>query len=87
MLTGDKASDIADSSGTLWLDVAARDWSEAMLAATGLSRRYMPVLHEGTEATGTLRRNVADAWGMGPVSVAAGGGDNAAGVRNRGGAE
>ena len=80
VLTGDKASDLADSSGTLWLDVAARDWSEALLAATGLSRRHMPLLHEGTEVTGTLRRDVADAWGMGEVPVAAGGGDNAAGA-------
>lgn len=79
-LTGDKASDMSDSAGTLWLDVAERDWSDALLAATGLSRAHMPRLHEGTEATGTLRQAIADRWGMKRVPVAAGGGDNAAGA-------
>lgn len=36
-MTGDYASDMSDSAGTLWLDVANRSWSEIMLAATGLS--------------------------------------------------
>ena len=31
-------SDMSDAAGTLWLDVARRDWSDAMLAATRLSR-------------------------------------------------
>jgi xylulokinase len=79
-LTGDKASDMADSAGTLWLDVGSRAWSDAMLAATGLSREHMPALHEGSEATGTLRADVAARWGMERVPVAAGGGDNAAGA-------
>ncbi len=79
-LTGDKASDLSDSAGTLWLDVAARDWSAAMLAATGLNRGQMPGLYEGPEITGTLRAAVAARWGMGAVPVAAGGGDNAAGA-------
>jgi xylulokinase len=79
-MTGDKASDLADSAGTLWLDVAARDWSDAMLAATHLTRAQMPRLHEGTAITGILRAEVASAWGMARVPVAAGGGDNAAGA-------
>lgn len=79
-LTGDKASDLSDSAGTLWLDVAARDWSEAMLAATGLTRAHMPRLHEGSAITGTLRAELAASWDMAPVPVAAGGGDNAAGA-------
>ncbi|OZA55713.1 MAG: xylulokinase, partial [Sphingomonadales bacterium 39-62-4] len=77
-LTGEKASDMSDSAGTLWLDVAARDWSDAMLAATGLDRSHMPRLHEGPDVTGTLREDVAKAWGMGRVPVVAGAGDNAA---------
>jgi xylulokinase len=79
-MTGDKASDMADSAGTLWLDVAARDWSDAMLAASGLARAQMPRLYEGSAVTGTLRAEVAAAWGMAQVPVAAGGGDNAAGA-------
>lgn len=79
-MTGDKASDMSDSAGTLWLDVGERCWSEAMLAATGLTTSHMPMLHEGTTVTGALRAKVAARWGMGRVPVAAGGGDNAAGA-------
>ncbi len=79
-MTGDKASDLSDSAGTLWLDVAARKWSDPMLAATGLTQSYMPQLYEGSEVTGQLRAEVANTWGMRRVPVAAGGGDNAAGA-------
>jgi xylulokinase len=79
-MTGDMASDMSDSAGTLWLDVAARDWSDVMLAATGLSREHMPSLFEGSMVTGKLRPEVAARWGMATVPVAAGGGDNAAGA-------
>lgn len=79
-MTGDKASDMADSAGTLWLDVAARAWSEPMLSACGLTQEHMPRLFEGCEATGTLRAEVAERWGMAAIPVVAGGGDNAAGA-------
>jgi xylulokinase len=79
-MTGDTASDMSDSAGTLWLDVARRRWSEAMLAGTGLDERHMPTLYEGNEITGKLRAELAEAWGMSRVPVAAGGGDNAAGA-------
>jgi len=79
-MTGEKASDMSDSAGTLWLDVAKRDWSDTLLAATGLSRDQMPRLFEGSEIAGTLRAEVAELWGMAPVPVAGGGGDNAAGA-------
>ncbi|MDP9422783.1 MAG: xylulokinase [Pseudomonadota bacterium] len=77
-MTGDKATDVSDASGTLWLDVAKRRWSSEMLAATGLDEGHMPRLYEGVEVTGVLRADVARSWGMDQVPVAAGGGDNAA---------
>ena len=43
-LTGDAITDMSDASGTLWLDVARRDWSDRMLQATGLARGHMPAL-------------------------------------------
>lgn len=79
-MTGELASDMSDSAGTLWMDVAARDWSDEVLAATGLDRSHMPKLFEGSEFTGELRAELAEAWGMGRVPVVAGGGDNAAGA-------
>ncbi len=42
-------SDMSDASGTLWLDVAKRDWSDELLAATNLTREQMPSLVEGAE--------------------------------------
>ena len=78
-LTGDAVSDMSDASGTLWLDVQARAWSPAMLQASGLDASQMPLLAEGSAATGTLRGDVARRWGLGDgVVVAAGAGDNAA---------
>jgi xylulokinase len=84
-LTGDYASDMSDSAGTLWLDVGARAWSAAMLEATRLNERAMPKLHEGSEATGGVRAEVATRHGMRPgTPVAAGAGDNAAGAAGMG---
>ena len=78
-LTGEKVSDMSDASGTLWLDVGRRDWSDEMLSGTHLSRAQMPRLCEGSEASGELRKELRDRWGMtGRVVVAGGGGDNAA---------
>ncbi|WP_196209532.1 xylulokinase [Citrobacter sp. Res13-Sevr-PEB04-36] len=79
-MTGEFASDMSDAAGTMWLDVAKRDWSDVMLAACHLSRAHMPALFEGSEVTGTLLPTVAQSWGMSEIPVVAGGGDNAAGA-------
>lgn len=79
-MTGDFASDMSDSAGTLWLDTKNRRWSDTVLSATGLTTEHMPQLYEGTNVTGRLRAELAEAWGMGRVEVVAGGGDNAAGA-------
>ncbi len=77
-MTGKKISDMSDSAGTLWLDVARRDWSDSLLAKCGLSRRHMPTLVEGCEISATLTPEIAERWGLNPsVVVAGGGGDNA----------
>lgn len=80
LMTGEKASDMSDAAGTLWLDVAGRNWSDALLEATGLTRDHMPRLVEGPDMTGALRAEVAARWGMATVPVVGGGGDNAAGA-------
>lgn len=79
-LSGDFASDMSDSAGTMWLDVAKRDWNDELLEATGLTRQHMPALYEGSEVTGKLSSTIAEAWGMSCVPIVAGGGDNAAGA-------
>lgn len=79
-MTGEHATDLSDASGTLWVDVARRCWSEPMLAACGLPLDAMPALHEGPAVTARLRAEVAEAWGCRRVPVVGGGGDNAAGA-------
>ncbi|QBX99935.1 xylulokinase [Rhodophyticola sp. CCM32] len=78
-LTGEYWAEMSDASGTLWLDVAARRWSERLLGACGLTTDHMARLVEGTEATGTLLPHLANRWGFPKTTIVAGGaGDNAA---------
>jgi xylulokinase len=78
-LTGERATDASDASGTLLLDVRARDWSGAILDALEIPREWLPAVHEGPEVTGALRDELADELGLPRgLPVAAGGGDNAA---------
>ena len=77
-LTGEAISEMSDASGTSWLDVGGRQWSEALIEATGMRPDQMPSLIEGTEPSGRLRGSLAARWGMGGnVVVAGGAGDNA----------
>ncbi len=78
-LTGLHVAEMSDAAGTSWLDTGARDWSDDLLQATGLSRDAMPALVEGSEVSGQLRKALAGRWGFPEgVVVAGGGGDNAA---------
>ncbi|MBB4362605.1 xylulokinase [Bradyrhizobium sp. CIR18] len=81
VLSGEAIEDVSDASGSLWLDAARRDWSDAALAATGLSREHMPRLVEGCAPATTLRSELARRWGMTrPPVIAGGAGDNPAGA-------
>lgn len=77
-LTGDFATDCSDASGTAWLDVKARKWSDTLLALTYLDQSHMPKLYEGNQITGSISKALATKWGI-PANtpVIAGGGDNA----------
>ena len=80
-LSGEYAEDMSDASGTLWLDVGARRWSEAALAACGMRLDQMPRLVEGSEVAGQLSKELAARWGFRRAPLIAGGaGDNAAGA-------
>jgi xylulokinase len=70
-LTGERATDVADASGTLLLDVAGRTWSAEMLDALELDAAWLPRLLESPEVSGTTAAG---------VPVAAGAGDQAAGA-------
>jgi xylulokinase len=78
-LTGEFISEMSDSAGTAWLDVAGRKWARDLLAATDLDESHMPSLVEGTQPAGQLRSELAARWGIsGRVVIAGGAGDNAA---------
>src|SRR5215213_7851154 len=50
-LTGERAIDVADASGTLLLDVAGRRWSDDVLAALELDRDWLPTVLESPEVS------------------------------------
>ncbi|MCH8465625.1 MAG: xylulokinase [Roseinatronobacter sp.] len=78
-LTGAHVAEMSDAAGTSWLDVGARDWSDDLLAATGLNRAHMPALVEGSAQSGGVRAAVAQEFGLrAGIPVAGGAGDNAA---------
>jgi xylulokinase len=78
-LTGGYAMDKADGSGTILFDLAARDWSPAMLDALGIDPAWMPPTYEGPEVTGVVSEAAAAATGLrAGTPVVAGGGDQAA---------
>jgi xylulokinase len=63
-LTGDHASDMSDSAGTSWMDVGKRAWSPELLEKAGMRLEQMPRLIEGSDVSGTLRRELAQRWGL-----------------------
>ncbi len=78
-LTGELAMDMSDAAGTSWLDVGARAWSPVLITKSGMRPDQMPDLLEGCRRAGVLTPVRLREWGLdGPVTVAAGGGDNAA---------
>lgn len=78
-LCGEKVSDMSDAAGSLWLDVAKRDWSDTLLQACQLNRSHMPKLVEGSAFSGLLKPELCQRWKLSnKVIIAGGGGDNAA---------
>ena len=70
-LTGERATDVTDASGTLLLDVAGRRWSSEVLDALELDPAWLPQLLESPALSGTTASG---------IPVAAGAGDQAAGA-------
>jgi len=70
-LTGERATDVADASGTLLFDVAGRRFSHEVLAALDLPADWLPRTLESPDVSGETGEG---------VPVAAGAGDQAAGA-------
>lgn len=84
-LSGEKATDVADGSGTLMLDVANRKWSEKILEITGIDPGILPKLYESPEITGAVSAEASKETGLAEGTPLVGGaGDNAAGALGMG---
>jgi xylulokinase len=84
-LTGSRAIDVADASGTLLLDVANRRWSREVLEAAGMDISLLPALYESPDVCGEISVIGAAATGLkAGTPVVAGAGDQAAGATGMG---
>jgi xylulokinase len=80
-LTGERATDVADASGTLLFDVTHRRWSKQMLDAFEIDERLIPSVFESPEITGRVSGEGAATTGLNEgTPVVAGAGDQAAGA-------
>jgi xylulokinase len=80
-LTDERATDVADASGTLLLDVAHRQWSKEILELAHIDESLLPSLYESPEICGQVSAAGAAATGLRPgTPVVAGAGDQAAGA-------
>jgi xylulokinase len=70
-LCDEHAIDVADASGTLLFDVAARRWSDTLLDELDIDPAWLPAVYESAEVAGETH---------GGAPVAAGAGDQAGGA-------
>jgi xylulokinase len=80
-LTGARAIDVADASGTLILDVVNRRWSAPMMEISHLKEELLPRVYESQEVASHISEEGARATGLrAGTPVVAGAGDQAAGA-------
>lgn len=86
-LTGEIATEPSDAGGTQLLDVAMGRWDAGLCRAAGWDPAHLPPVINSWAEGGRLRPDLCARWGMtGPVSVAAGAGDNMGSTLGAGGA-
>ncbi len=84
-LTGVFATEVSDASGTQFLDVPKRKWSEDLLNLLGIDPAWMPEVYESQEVSGTISSEAARLTGLSEgTPVVGGGGDQAAGAVGNG---
>ena len=80
-LTGVRATEPSDASGTLMFDPARLRWSDEMLAAVAIPRTLLPDVGGSSETLGCLTADAAAATGLPrDTPVVGGGADNACGA-------
>jgi xylulokinase len=77
-LTGEFATEVTDASGTLFLNIGKRRWSQEMPQLLGVDSSILPDLYESQEVTGNVVKTAANRTGLQPgIPVVGGGGDQA----------
>ncbi|HET6958353.1 MAG TPA: xylulokinase [Vicinamibacterales bacterium] len=80
-LSGEYATDVADASGTLMLDVTRRSWSDAMLDSAGIDAAILPAVFESPQICARISTTAASLTGVpAGTPIVAGAGDQAAGA-------
>jgi xylulokinase len=81
-LTGNFRMEYGDASGTALLNVRSRQWEREILEFIDPALpEKMPAVGSSRKPAGTLKRDLAERWGLSPnVVVSAGGGDNMMGA-------
>lgn len=80
-LTGEVATDVGDSSGTLLFDVDRRTWSDQAARTFGIDPALLPPVHESATIVGRASADGAATLGIEPgTPVVAGSGDNQCGA-------
>lgn len=80
-LSGVFASDVSDSSGTLYYDVKNKCYSKEMLRILNIRNDQLPKVYESYETIGQLKSEIASILKINqPVDIIIGGGDQAVGA-------
>ena len=78
-LTGERATDYTDASGTALFDVGRRVWSQEMLQALGVPQDWLPPVCASHAFAGRIRAEAAEVTGLAlGTPVVTGSGDDAA---------
>ena len=77
-LTSQFVTDYSDASGTLYLDVKNKRWSEKMQHILAISSEMLPKLHESTDVIGEVSMDFREKHNVIGIQVVIGAGDNAA---------
>ncbi len=80
-LSGVFASDVSDSSGTLYFDCKNKIWSKEMLEILSISSEQLPKVFESYEVVGELKQELVSKYGLKKSpKIIIGGGDQAMGA-------
>ncbi len=76
-LTGERATEVSDASGTGLFDVRTRRWADDLIGRIGIDARLLPPAHESHVITGRIDARGAELFGLpAGIPVAGGGGDS-----------